>query len=120
MEQFHNKNQNCLIAFPDKFAVIASLESMIGLDSSHDFWWLGLDTSHVEKNWNSTRLESRFSQNDSNRLESQSMTRDSSQCHFYKISEILMDKLTSFAYKEMRIFCFSDDQHWGKFSVLTV
>jgi len=26
-----------------------------------------------------------------------------------------MDKLISFAYKEMSIFCFSDDQDWRKF-----
>jgi len=67
-----------------------------------------------------TRLESRFSQNDSTLLESQSMTRDSSQSHFYKISEFLIDKLTSCALKEMCIFCFSDDQDWRKFSVLPV
>jgi len=54
------------------------------------------------------------------RLESQSLTRDSSQRHFYKISEFLKDKPSSFAHKEMRIFCFSDDQDWGKFFVLTV
>ena len=39
-----------------------------------------------------SRLESRFSQNDSTRLNSQSMTRDSSQSHFCKISEPLNDK----------------------------
>ena len=53
-------------------------------------------------------------------LETQSMTRDSSQSNFHKISEFLMDKPSSFAHKEMRNFCFSDDQDWGKFSVLTV
>jgi len=26
------------------------------LDSSHDFWWLGLDSSHVEKNGDSTQV----------------------------------------------------------------
>jgi len=31
-----------------------------------------------------------------------------------------MDKPSSFAHKEMRIFCFSDHQDWGKISVLTV
>jgi len=51
-----------------------------------------------------TRLESRFPQNVSTRLESQSMTRDSSQSRFYKISEFLMDKPTSFAHKEMSVF----------------
>ena len=38
------------------------------------------------------------------RLESQSMTRDTSQSHFHKISEFLMDKTSSFAHKEMSIF----------------
>jgi len=45
---------------------------------------------------------------------------DSSQSHFYKIDEFLMDKPSSFAHKQMRIFCFSDDQDWGKVSVLSV
>jgi len=48
------------------------------------------------------------------------MTRDSSQSHFYKIPEPLMNKLSSFAHKGMSIFYFSDDQDWRKFSVLTV
>jgi len=51
-----------------------------------------------------TRLESRFSQNDSTPHESQSMTRDSSQTHFYKISEFLMDKL--------RLFCTQRNEHF--------
>jgi len=37
------------------------------------------------------------------RLESQSMTRDSSQGNFYKIYEFLMDKTSSFAHNEMSI-----------------
>jgi len=49
-------------------------------------------------------LESRFSQNGSTRYESQSMTWDSSQSHFYKIFEPLMNKPSSFAHKEMSIF----------------
>jgi len=53
------------------------------------------------------------------RLESYAMTRDSSQSHFYKISEPLTDKPSSFAHKEMSIFCFSDDQDWRKLYVLT-
>jgi len=65
-----------------------------------------------------TRLESRFSQNDSTRLESQSVTRDSSQSHFCKTSEPLIDKPSLFAYKEMTIFWCSNDQNWCKFSVL--
>jgi len=49
------------------------------------------------------------------------MTRlDSSRSHFYKISQFLMDKSISFAHKEISIFCFSDDQDWGKFSVMPV
>ena len=47
-------------------AVIAWLESMTRLDSSQIFFWL--DASHVEKDGDSTRLESRFSQNDSTRV----------------------------------------------------
>jgi len=31
-----------------------------------------------------------------------------------------MYKPSSFAHKEMRIVCFSDDQDWRKFSVLPV
>ena len=54
------------------------------------------------------------------RLESQSMTRNSSQSHFYKILEFLIDKPSSCALKEMSIFCFSDAQVWRKFSVLPV
>jgi len=49
------------------------------------------------------------------RLESQSITRDSSQSHFYKSSEFLMDKPNSFAHKEMGNFGFSNDQDWGDF-----
>jgi len=49
-------------------AVIAWLESMTRLDSSHDFWSLELDFSHIEKNGDSTRLVLRFSQNDSSRV----------------------------------------------------
>jgi len=48
--------------------VIAWLESMTRLDSSHDFWSLVLDSNHIEKNDDSTRLESCFSQNDSTRV----------------------------------------------------
>jgi len=44
------------------------------------------------------------------RLESQLMSGDSTQSQFYKISEFLIGKPTSFAYKDMSIFCFSDDQ----------
>ena len=36
--------------------------------SSHNFWWLGLESSHVEKHGNSIRLESCVSQNDSTRV----------------------------------------------------
>jgi len=37
-------------------------------DSSHNLWWLGLDSSHDKKNGDSARFESRFSQNDSSRV----------------------------------------------------
>jgi len=66
----------------------------------------------------STRIT--FLPNDSNRIESQSMCPDLSQCHFYKISKNLIDKASSLAHKEMSFLCFSDDQYWRKFSVLTV
>ena len=54
------------------------------------------------------------------RLESQSMSRDLSQSHFHKIFVLLMGKASSFAHKEISIFCFSDVQDWCKFSALTV
>jgi len=50
-------------------------------DSSHDYWWLGLDSSHVEKNGDSSHVFHRITP-----VESQSMTRDYSQSHFKKIS----------------------------------
>jgi len=53
------------------------------------------------------------------RLESQSMTRDSSQSHFCKISEPLIDKPSLFPYKEMIIIWSSNDQHWCNFSALS-
>ena len=46
-------------------------------DSNHDIWLLWLDSSPVEKYGVLTRVESRFSQNNSTRLKSQSMTWDS-------------------------------------------
>jgi len=58
-----------------------------------------------------TRLESRFSQHDSTRLHSQSVTRDSSQSHFYKITEPLVDKPSSFAHKKLSIFLL---QWWSR------
>jgi len=63
-----------------------------------------------------TQLKSRFSQNDSTRV----TVVDSSQSHFCNIFEILMNKSSSFAHKEMNILYFSDDQDWRKFSVLPV
>jgi len=68
----------------------------------------------------SIRLESSHVFRRMTRLKLQSMTRDSSQSHFYKIFEPLIDKPSSFAHKEMSTFCFSDDQDWHEFSVLTV
>ena len=74
------------------------------LESGWEKWWL--DSSYFFHTWT--------------RLESQSITGDSRQSHFYKISEFLMDKPTSFAHKEMSIFSFSDNRDWRKFSVLPV
>ena len=47
-----------------------------------------------------TGFESRFSQNDSTRV----TVNDSSQSHFSKIAEFLVNKPSSFAHKEMSIF----------------
>jgi len=66
-----------------------------------------------------TRLESSHVFHRMTRLESQSMTRDSSRGHFYKLSEFLMDK-PFVCTQIMSNFCFSDDQDWLKFSVLPV
>ena len=66
-----------------------------------------------------TRLDSSHVFHRMTRLESQSMTRDSSQSHFWKISEPLIDKPSLFACKEMIIFCSSNDQNLCKFSLLT-
>ena len=88
-------------------SVIGRLESMTRVDSSHDFWWLWFHSSHIEKDGYSTRHEPIFSQN------------DSSQSHFCKISEPLINKPSLFACKEMIIFWPSNDQNWWKFSVLT-
>jgi len=66
------------------------------LESRWEKWWL--DTTRVTffTQW----LESQSL----TRVESHSMTRDPSQSHFYKIFEILMDKPSLFAHKEMSIF----------------
>jgi len=64
----------------------------------------------------STLVESRFLPNDSTPV----TINYSSQTHFHKISKHLTDKPSSFAQKELRFLCFSDDQYWRKFSVLTV
>ena len=58
------------------------------------------DSTRVTLRKMMTRLESRFSQNDSTRV----TINDSSQSHFCKISELLIDKPSLFAYKEMIIF----------------
>jgi len=63
-----------------------------------------------------TRLESRFSENDSTRV----TVNDSSQSHFYNIFEFLVDKPNSFVHKEMSILYVSDEQDLRKFSVLPV
>jgi len=70
------------------------------LDPSYNFWWVGLDSSHLEKNVDSTRdVFHRMT-----RLESQSITRDSSQSHFYEISDPLMNKPSSFPHKKWAYF----------------
>ena len=69
-------------------------ESMTRLESR--FLVTGLDSTPVEKNGDSIHRMTRH--------ESQSMTRNSSQSHFYNISEFLIDKPTSYALKEMSSF----------------
>ena len=73
--------------------VIAWLESRFlvtrtRLESRWEKWWLHLTRVTFFTDW----------------LESQTMTRDSNQSHFYKISEFLMGKSTSFAHNEISIF----------------
>ena len=82
-------------------AVIAWLESMTRLES-----WFLVTRTRLEWRWEKWWL-------DSTRV----TVNDSSQSHFYKISEFLIDKPTSCALKEKSMFCFSDDQDWCKFSV---
>jgi len=62
-----------------------------------------------------TRLDSSHVFHRMTRLESQSITRDSSQSHFYKSSEFPMCKPCLFAHKEISIFCFRDGQDWWNF-----
>jgi len=51
------------------------------------------------------------------------MTRDSSKSHFYKISEFLIDKLTSFAHKEFNTMLTERLQHlhqsWARLFEMT-
>ena len=111
-------------------AVIAWLESMTRLESRFlvtrtrlESRWekLSLDSSHVFHKM--TRLESRFSQNDSTRVTFFTKWLDSNHSQwletrvrviFCKTSEFLIYKPSSFAHKEMSICCFSDDQDWRK------
>jgi len=84
------------------WAVIAWLESMTRLNSSYDFWWLGLDSSHVEKNGDSTRVtfftewlvSTRVTVNDS-RLESESFLQNlwvpDRQTHLVCTSEMITE-----------------------------
>jgi len=58
-----------------------------------------------------TRIDSSHVFYKMTRLESQSMARDSSQSHFCKISEPLIDKPSLFAYQEIIIFLV---QEWSK------
>jgi len=78
------------------------------------------DSARVTLGKMMTPLESSHVFHRMTQLASQSVTQDTSQSHFYKISEFLIDKPTSCALKEISIFCFSDDQDWRKFSVLPV
>jgi len=71
-----------------------------------------------ESRWERWWLDSSHAFHRMTRLESQSMTRDSSQSYFCKIFEPLMDK-RCFRTKKWA-FCFGDDQDWRKFSILTV
>ena len=48
--------RNFVRTFTKLHPVIAWHESMTRVDSSHDFWWFGLNSSHVEKNGDSTRV----------------------------------------------------------------
>jgi len=95
--------------------VIAWLESLIRLKSR-----FLVTRTRLESSWEKQWLDSTGVTFFAEWVESQSMTRDSSRSHFYKISEFLMDKASSFAHKEISIFCFSDDHDWRKFSVLPV
>ena len=87
-----------------KWAMIALLESMTRLESR--FLVTLTRSSRVEKDGYSSHVFHR-------------MTRDSSQSHFCKISEPLIDKPSLFACKEMIMFWSSNDQNWSKFSALT-
>jgi len=114
IERYELKN---LDGFIDEFDSRHDSDSVTRVNNSTRVTIFGdSDSTRVTLKKMVTRLESHFSQNDSTRV----TVNHSSQSHFYKISEFLMDKPSSFAHKEMRIFCFSDDQDWGKFSVLTV
>ena len=62
-------NQNTSSAAPGCKLYMQGSDSVTRVnDSSHNFWWLGLDSSHVEKHGDSIRLESCVSQNDSTRV----------------------------------------------------
>jgi len=89
------------------------LGSLIDVGKESVIAWLGsrflVTRTQLESRWEKWWLDSSHVFHRLTRLKSQSRTRDSSQSHFYKISEFLMDKPTSFARKEMNIFRFSDD-----------
>jgi len=64
-------SQNFWIGFWQffKFGIPTPIDSVTRVnDSSQNFWWLELDSTQVEKNGYSTRLESPFLQNDSTRV----------------------------------------------------
>jgi len=72
------------------------LESIFG-DSGSTRVTLRKTVTRFELRWEKRWLDSSHVFHKMTRLESQSMTRDSSQSHFYRFSEFLMDKPTSFA-----------------------
>ena len=96
----------------NKFTFVGfSSDSATRVNDSTRVWIFGYsDSTRFTFRKMATRLEWRFSQNDSTRV-----TIDhSSQSHFHKILELLMDKPSSFALKEMssfarltQIFCFA-------------
>jgi len=87
--------------------------SMTRLESR--FLWTRTRLELREKRW---RLDSSHVKN-SNRI-TISTLRLESESFLQNLCEPMMGKASSFAYKEISIFCFSDVQNWWKFPLLTV